>query len=62
MNYGLGGKISLHSDALDIPEAIKNYFNSGFFPLRGYPPLNGKSAKLFRNFFPKRAKNDVFLH
>ena len=25
------------------------------------PPLNGKSAKLFREFFPKRAKNDVFF-
>ena len=25
------------------------------------PPLNGKSAKLFRIFFPKRTKNDVFV-
>ena len=51
-------------------EAVKNYLADfvRFLPKKTLsrkgvspPPLNGKSAKLFRDFFPKRAKNDVFF-
>ena len=44
------------------PLSGKSFFQKTLSGNGGYPPPpNGQSAKLFRNFFPRRTRNDVLV-